>query len=78
MARTEKAKQMASDNTCYSKAVARGQSTFTLVEQDKTAPKTILRWIELNWDTAPESKLEDAFENALRMRRSVIEKKWPD
>jgi hypothetical protein len=69
---------MAHDNTCYEKAKKRGQRTFTLVEQDRTAPDTILAWIYFNWETAPEGKLMDAFEDAIAMRRSVIAKKWPD
>lgn len=66
------------DKDCYDKAVARGQQTFTVVEQDITAPMVILRWIELNWETAPISKLRDAFEDALCMKASKIAKKHAD
>lgn len=66
------------DSECYAKARERGQQTFTLVEQDVTAPKCILEWIRLNWDTAPISKLRDAFEDALCMKASTIEKKHAD
>lgn len=66
------------DNKCYDKARARGEQTFTLIERDPTAPRTILRWIELNWDTASISKLRDAFEDALCMKASKITKKYPD
>jgi hypothetical protein len=75
---TEKDKQMARDNTCFKKAQDRDQRTFTLVEQDKSAPLTILAWIVFNWDTSPEAKLMDAFEDALAMKRSAINKKNPD
>lgn len=66
------------DNDCHVKAVARGQMTFTVVEQDLTAPETILEWIKLNWKTAPVAKLRDAFETALAMQYSDIPKKTAD
>lgn len=66
------------DVNCYEKARARGQLTFTVVEQDLTAPGTILDWIDRNFETAPIPKLRDAFETALAMRASTIQKKNPD
>jgi hypothetical protein len=66
------------DNRCFEKARSRNQMTFTVVEQDITAPYTILEWIRLNWATAPVEKLRDAFENALAMQHSEIEKKHAD
>lgn len=72
----EKARKM--DDKCAEKARARGQMTFTLVEQDLSAPMCILRWIELNWNTCPPDKLRDAFEDALAMQHSDIPKKNAD
>ncbi len=69
---------MAQDKTCFEKAARRGQRTFTLVEQDRSAQRTILWWIMENWEHAPDAKLQDAFEDALAMKRSQVEKKWPD
>jgi macrodomain Ter protein organizer (MatP/YcbG family) len=53
----------------HAKAKARGQGTFTLVEQDRTAPVTIAEWIKQNIETAPDDKLRDALESALKFRR---------
>ena len=75
---TELQKQQRRDNACFAKASARGQRTFTVVEQDKTSPKTILFWIMENLTTAPREKLEDAFESAMGMRFSAIDKKNAD
>jgi hypothetical protein len=72
----EVAKKM--DHQCFEKAAKRGEQTFTLVEHDPTAPRTILRWIELNWETAPVAKLRDAFEDALAMQHSPIAKRPAD
>lgn len=66
------------DNECHRKAISRGQQTFTLVEQDQTSAKTVLAWIWLNWDTAPVSKLRDAFEDAICFKCSPIQKKAAD
>ena len=66
------------DDECHVKAKERGQQTFTLVEQDASAPKTILFWIILNWDTCPIAKLRDAFEDALCMKASTVPKKHAD
>ncbi len=66
-----------SDTKVYAKARNRGQETFTLVEQDRTSPRTILFWIGENFETAPPEKLRDAFERALRMRE-FPERKWAD
>jgi len=78
MARTSLQRQQEHDNTCYAKAVARGERTFTLREQDQTASKVILHWIMENWATAPTSKLQDAFEDAIGMRDSTVTKKAAD
>lgn len=67
-----------SDRAVYEKAVKRIQRTFTLVEQDKSSPRTILFWIMENFYTSPDDKLYDAFEDALAMKNSTIEKKNPD
>ena len=65
MARTSKEAQIQHDQTCYEKARRRGQRTFTLVEQDRSAARTVLFWIMENLNTAPQSKLEDAFEDVM-------------
>jgi hypothetical protein len=72
----ELAKKM--DSACFEKARKHGEQTFTVVEHDPTAPLTILKWIELNWYTAPVAKLRDAFEDALAMQHSPIAKRPAD
>lgn len=57
------------DGSCYAKAKLRSQMTFTLVEQDATAVATIMCWINLNIETAPEAKLREAFDEVLEMRK---------
>lgn len=59
------------DSRCHAKAKQRGQSTFTLVAQDKSSPRTIAFWILENIETCPPEKLRLALEDALRMRE------WP-
>jgi hypothetical protein len=66
------------DRRCFEKAQAAGEMTFTLREQDRSAPLTILRWIELNFETCPKDKLLDAFHDALNMRDSPRPKKNAD
>ena len=70
------------DSQCYEKAKARGQQTFTVVEQDITSPLVILEWIRLQIDKqggrAPEAKLRDAFEDCLAMLYSETPKKYAD
>lgn len=58
------------DGHCFAKAKARGQRTFTLVDQDRTSPKTIAFWIMENMESAPDAKLREALESALAMRRA--------
>lgn len=60
------------DAGCFARAKARGQRTFTLVEQDLTSPSVIAEWVKLNIETAPPEKLHDALETAIAMRS------WPD
>lgn len=62
------------ERDCFEKAKARGQTTFTLVAQDPTAPAVIADWIKYNMETAPEEKLRDALEAALRMRKHTPRK----
>lgn len=56
------------DDACHAKAKARGQRTFTLVEQDLSTVKTIAHWIYLNIETAPAEKLREALEDCITMR----------
>lgn len=56
------------DNVCMQKAKARRQMTFTVVEQDRTAPETVCEWIKLNCRTAPPAKLYEALEFVLAAR----------
>jgi hypothetical protein len=65
------------DWQCFEKAIMRGQQTFTLVAQDITAARTIMFWLMENIETAPDEKLRDAFEDALRMRH-YGNRKYPD
>ena len=56
------------DYRCASKAQARGDITFTLVGQDKTAAKMVCLWIAENIETCPAEKLYDALQSAIAMR----------
>jgi hypothetical protein len=56
------------DTKIHARARQRGQRTFTLVAQDKTAVETIGFWIMRNLDNAPADKLREALEDALAMR----------
>ena len=56
------------DTQCYAKAKQRRQQTFTLVEQDASAVKTIAHWIYLNIETCPAEKLRLALEDCINMR----------
>jgi hypothetical protein len=56
------------DTQVHAKAKNRGQRTFTLVEQDASAVKTIAHWIYLNIETAPPDKLHEALEDCILMR----------
>jgi hypothetical protein len=71
MDQTEQTKRYYKDGDCFAKAKARGQKTFTLVEQDLSAPATIVEWIKINIqnDVTPDDKLRSALEDALEMRR---------
>lgn len=66
------------DARVFERAAKRQQGTFTLVEQDASAPGTILDWINRNFATAPDDKLREAFDTALRWRRSKLPKKNAD
>lgn len=56
------------DSTCYAKARRKGEQTFTLRSQDKSAPATICKWITANIETASPEKLHEALDSALKMR----------
>jgi phosphatidylethanolamine-binding protein (PEBP) family uncharacterized protein len=56
------------DTNVHAKVKKRGQRTFTLVEQDASAVKTIAHWIYLNIETAPAAKLQEALEDCIAMR----------
>ena len=56
------------DDTCYTNARNRGQRTFTLVEQDRSAVHCIAYWILQNVHTAPADKLRDALEDCIVWR----------
>ena len=62
------------DTNCHAKAKARGQQTFTLVEQDLSAVKTIAHWIYLNIETCPPEKLRAALEDCIKMRNFTYRK----
>jgi hypothetical protein len=68
----EKAKTM--DSKCHQKAIERNQQTFTLVEQDRSSPRTICFWILENIETAPREKLVDALLDAITMREAPLRK----
>ena len=60
------------DHSTFEKGRAAGEQLFTLRAQDRTTPSVIAYWILRNIETAPESKLRHALEDALRAR------KWPE
>lgn len=62
------------DTATADRARGRGQMTFTLVEQDRAAARTIAFWILENIETAPASKLFDALESALVAREFPAKK----
>jgi hypothetical protein len=62
------------DDKCHLKARERGQRTFTLVEQDLTAPRTIAYWILENIETCPRQKLHLAIDDACDMRAAKFRK----
>ena len=65
------------EDGCYEKARKRGQMTFTVVEQDRTAVRTIGFWIMENLEHAPAAKLRLALEEAIEMREHPG-RKWAD
>lgn len=68
---------MALKKNCTTLAKVRDdEDIFVLRGQDITAPRMIVRWIEFNIFTAPDEKLREAFECALRMRHQGT--KMPD
>lgn len=52
---------------CYDKA-APDEELFVLRAQDNSSPEIVLEWIKRNIKTAPDAKLRDAFECAIRMK----------
>ena len=56
------------DYKCFERARERGQNTFTLVAQDKSAARVICEWIKENIETCPPDKLRVALEDAIAMR----------
>lgn len=66
------------DTQCHAKAKSRGQLTFTLVEQDQSAPEVICEWVKRNIYTCPLPKLLEAVETAYNMARSTVIKKAAD
>jgi hypothetical protein len=68
MAHSNTREDIPRDYAVFTRAKDRGQKTFTLVEQDRSAPSTICWWILQNIETAPATMLHDALEEALVMR----------
>lgn len=48
------------------------KEVFLLRGRDASSPATILKWIERNLETAPDEKLREAFECALKMKNSPL------
>lgn len=63
-----------SDAECFRRAQARGQSTFTLVAQDRSSPRVICEWIKENIETCPPSKLYEALSRAIAMTNYTFRK----
>lgn len=57
-----------SDADCFHRAQSRGQSTFTVVAQDRSSPRVILEWMKENIETCPPAKLYEALSRAIEMR----------
>lgn len=57
-----------SDVDCFHRAQSRGQATFTVVAQDRSAPRVILEWMKENIETCPAAKLYEALSRAIEMR----------
>ena len=53
------------------------EPVFVLRGQDATAPATVLTWIRMNLETAPEEKLREAFDCCLDMLEWP-KRKFPD
>lgn len=56
------------DDKCHTKAREKGEMTFTIREQDRSAAKVIAFWIMENIEKCPASKLFDALESAIVAR----------
>jgi hypothetical protein len=56
------------DAGTFRRAQERGQPTFTVVAQDKSAPSVVCEWIKQNIETAPPAKLYEALSRAIQMR----------
>lgn len=56
------------DRQCMAKAIQRHQLTFTIVEQDRSAAKSVAYWILENIETAPSHKLHEALEFCIYAR----------
>lgn len=52
---------------CYDKA-APNEELFVLRAQDESSPEIVLEWVRRNFKTAPNEKLRDAFECAIKMK----------
>ena len=50
------------------------EEMFVLRAQDRSSPHVILKWIELNLETCPDDKLDEAFECAMRMKHAANRK----
>lgn len=57
-----------SNDECFTRARLRGQATFTVVAQDRSAPRIICEWIKENIETCPQGKLFEALARAIEMR----------
>lgn len=67
------------DTQCHARAKNRGQETFTLVEQDDSAPEVICEWIKQNIRTCTRAKLEEALDSAIKWaQESKVGKKHAD
>lgn len=56
------------NDKCLRKA-GDNEMLFVLRSQDVSAPKIVIEWIRVNFESAKDEKLREAFECALEMRR---------
>lgn len=63
----KKSQEIKNPMSCLNKA-GDDEPLFILRAQDSSSAETILEWIRINFNTAPDAKLLEAFTTALEMK----------